>query len=415
MQVVVIGGGIVGLSSAWFLEQSGHQVTIIDEAGPITNCSHGNAGYVCPSHFIPLATPGIVQQGLRWMLNSESPFYIQPRLNIDLMRWGWHFIRSANERKVNAAALPLRDIALHSQSMYEQWASLPDFDFGYEKKGLLEIFQTNSVQQHAAHTVEKANEIGLTGTRLLTQEELFAFEPNLRIDARGAIWFPGDAHLSPNRLMIQLQQILIDRGVHIMKGKATGFITSGKELKAVKYGNIEVAADAVVLAAGSWSAQLAHQLNLALPLVAGRGYSITTNNEPYRLQHPAILVEGRVALTPMKDQQLRIGGTMEIVDTQTPPHFNRMKGVLQAVKQFFPDMDIPFPATKDIWYGYRPCSADGLPYIGKTSRWNNLVVATGHAMIGMSLGAGTGQLVADLINDAPTAINLQPFHPDRFS
>ena len=214
--------------------------------------------------------------------------------------------------------------------------------------------------------------------------------------------------------MIQLQQILIDRGVHIMKGKATGFITSGKELKAVKYGNIEVAADAVVLAAGSWSAQLAHQLNLALPLVAGRGYSITTNNEPYRLQHPAILVEGRVALTPMKDQQLRIGGTMEIVDTQTPPHFNRMKGVLQAVKQFFPDMDIPFPATKDIWYGYRPCSADGLPYIGKPSRWNNLVVATGHAMIGMSLGAGTGQLVADLINDAPTAINLQPFHPDRF-
>lgn len=414
MQVVIIGGGIVGCSSAWFLHRAGHQVTVLDSGEALPNCSHGNAGYVCPSHFIPLATPGIIQQGLRWMLNKESPFYIQPRLNLNLIRWGWHFMRSANEKKVAAAALPLRDIALYSQSLYEQWASMPAFDFGYEKKGLLEIFQTEAVAKHAADTCERACEIGLEGTRLLNKDELEEYEPHVKFRALGAIWFPGDAHLYPQLLMEQLKNQLTSAGVQFIREKVTGFHTDARHLKSIRTTENCYPADAVVLAAGSWSGELASQLDLSLPLVAGRGYSLTRTNEDFLLQHPAILTEGRVALTPLQGGKLRIGGTMEIVPTNTPPHYNRMKGVLQAVHQFIPEKEIPFPPTNDIWYGYRPCSADGLPYIGRTARWNNLIVATGHAMIGLSLGAGTGKLVADLIDGQPTAIQLQPFHPDRF-
>lgn len=414
MRVVIIGGGIVGCSSAWFLQRDGHQVTVLDTGEVLPNCSHGNAGYVCPSHFIPLATPGIVQQGLRWMLNKESPFYIQPRLNLDLIRWGWHFMRSANEKRVAEAAVPLRDIALYSQSLYEHWASLPAFNFGYEKKGLLEIFQTDAVAQHAADTCEKACEIGLTGTRLIGQEELQEYEPHVKFRALGAIWFPGDAHLSPQVLMEQLKSQLTAAGVQFIQEKATGFHSNAQQLKSVLTAEHSYPADAVVLAAGSWSGELARELELSLPLVAGRGYSLTRSNEDFQLQHPAILTEGRVALTPLQGGKLRIGGTMEIVPTHTPPHFNRMKGVLKAVKEFIPDKTIPFPDTKEIWYGYRPCSADGLPYIGQPGRWSNLVVATGHAMIGLSLGAGTGKLVADLINGQTPAIQLHPFHPDRF-
>jgi len=128
-----------------------------------------------------------------------------------------------------------------------------------------------------------------------------------------------------------------------------------------------------------------------------------------------VLVEGRVALTPMDGNKLRIGGTMEITSTKAPPHFNRVKGILQSVQQFFPEMDISFPAENDIWYGYRPCSADGLPYIGKPAKWSNLVLATGHAMVGLSLGAGTGKLVSELVNEQPTSVDISPFHPDRFS
>ena len=143
MEIVIIGGGINGLSSAYFLQEAGHQVTIIDQTDITTNCSYGNAGYVCPSHFVPLATPGIVQQGLKWMLNSKSPFYIQPRLSWSLIDWGWKFMQSATEEKVEAAAIPLRDYALFSQQLYLDWAKLPQFNFSYEHKGLLEIFQTN--------------------------------------------------------------------------------------------------------------------------------------------------------------------------------------------------------------------------------------------------------------------------------
>jgi D-amino-acid dehydrogenase len=416
MHVIVVGGGIIGLSSAYYLQQSGHQVTVLDQSGFLPNCSHGNAGYVCPSHFIPLATPGIVKQGLRWMLNSTSPFYIQPRLNTDLIKWGWHFIRSANAKHVANSAIPLRDIALFSQVLYEQWNTLPGFQFAYEKKGLLEIFQTKEALHHAEQTAAAATAIGLSGTRVISKQELATLEPHIAIQSLGALWFPGDAHLYPAKLMEQLTHHLIANQVQLLSPvQVTGFETQQKQITGVHTNRGLFSADAVVLAAGSWSSELTQQLKLSIPLAAGRGYSITLENSPYHFEHPTVLVEGRVALTPMDGNKLRIGGTMEITSTKAPPHFNRVKGILHSVNQFFPEINIPFPSEKDIWYGYRPCSADGLPYIGKPGKWDNLVVATGHAMIGLSLGAGTGKLVAELVDEQPTSVNMAAFHPDRFS
>ena len=134
MKIVIIGGGVIGLSSAFYLQQSGHNVTVIDKTTITDNCSYGNAGYVCPSHFIPLATPGIVTQGLKWMWNSRSPFYVQTRLNLGLIDWGIKFMRSATPEKVEAAAVPLRDVAILSKKMYEEMSALPQFNFAFEKK-----------------------------------------------------------------------------------------------------------------------------------------------------------------------------------------------------------------------------------------------------------------------------------------
>jgi len=416
MHVIVVGGGIIGLSSAYYLRKSGHTVTLVDQNGFLPNCSYGNAGYVCPSHFIPLATPGIVKQGFRWMLNNQSPFYIQPRLNWELMKWGWHFIRSAKKQHVENAAIPLRDIALFSQHLYEEWSGEPGFQFSYEQKGLLEIFQTPEALHHAEKTCRAAQAIGLSGTRILNKEELQAMEPAVSIEALGALYFPGDAHLYPAQLMQGLQEKLVAMQVeHLHSVQVTGFISNGYTIQGIQTNRGTYNADAVILAAGSWSPELAKQLQLNMPLVPGRGYSISLDPSPYHFQRPAVLVEGRVALTPMAGKILRIGGTMEITSTYTPPNFKRVRGILKSVHQFFPEMEIPFPNEKDIWYGYRPCSADGLPYIGKTAKWKNLVVATGHAMIGLSLGAGTGKLVAELINETPTSVNIQAFSPDRFS
>jgi D-amino-acid dehydrogenase len=412
--VIVIGGGIIGLSAAFYLQQSGCRVTVLDKTDFLDNCSYGNAGYVCPSHFIPMATPGIVKQGLKWMLNSKSPFYVQPRLDWSLIDWGLKFIKSATPRHVEAAAIPLRDIALLSQKEYEAWTRLPALDFAYEHKGLLELFQTEANAVHAHHTVEKARELGLDAV-FLSYEELQKMEPQTRINASGAIFFKCDAHLYPNRLMQTLITYLQQNGVRLLpnqevkqfengQGSITKVITAGQAYDA----------DAVVLATGSWSRELAALIDTKLPLVPGRGYSVTLEDSAYRLNHPAVLMEGRVAITPMDGNKIRFGGTMEITSVKTAPRLNRVQGILDSVRRFFPEFDVPMPAREKLWWGYRPCSADGLPYIGRIKKYKNVVISTGHSMLGLSLGAGTGKLVAELVNEQKTSMDIRPFAVERF-
>lgn len=412
--VVVIGGGIMGLSSAYYLQQAGHQVTVLDKSNFLDNCSYGNAGYVCPSHFIPLAAPGIVSQGLKWMLNSRSPFYVQPSLNGALIDWGLKFMKSATQKNVDNAAIPLRDIALMSQKEYESWAALPGFNFAYQHKGLLEIFQTQKVASHAKHTVEKGKELGLD-VDLLDYEAMQQLEPQTKINGLGAIFFKCDAHLYPNKLMQNLIAYLKQQSVQLLENEeVTGFEKKQKNVTRVITTSNIFDADAVVVASGSWSRETAALLDTKIPLMPGRGYSITLENAPYQLNYPAILSEGRVAVTPMDGNKIRFGGTMEVVSTKAAPRYNRVEGILKAVKDFLPSFDIPRPSDDKIWYGYRPCSADGLPYIGRISKFNNVVVATGHAMLGLSLGAGTGRLVAEIINEQPTSIDLSAFAVERF-
>ncbi len=415
MKVVVIGGGVIGLSSAYFLQEAGHSVTVIDQTDISNNCSYGNAGYVCPSHFVPLATPGIVKQGLKWMLNPQSPFYVKPRLSWSLMQWGLKFMQMATPENVEKAAMPLKDFALVSQHWYEEWAKLPQFKFAYEHKGLLEIFQTDKVADHSHHLVKKAHELGLTDTRLLNQEELFALEPQHKMNAIGAVYFACDAHLYPNKLMKQLIEDLKSKGVQFCLGETVkSFEKENGKIKSVITDKNKYTPDAVVLATGSWSREMVQQLGITMPLMPGRGYSITLENSQYQTNYPSVLVEGRVALTPMDGNKMRFGGTMEITTTQAPPQMNRVVGVLKAVKKFFPEFDIPTPSWEQVWYGYRPCSADGLPYLGRSRKIQNLVIATGHSMIGLSLGAGTGKLVSEIIDEKPTSIDISFYNPERF-
>lgn len=415
-KAIVIGGGIIGLSSAFYLKKSGWEVTVLDKSDFLDNCSYGNCGYICPSHFIPLATPGIVKQGLKWMWNSKSPFYVQPRLDWNLIDWGMKFIKSASPAHVASSAIPLRDIALISQHAYESWRKSEDFDFAYEHKGLLEIFQTQAGAEHAKHTVERSHEIGLTDTRYLSQQELFAMEPHTRINGIGAILFNCDAHCYPNRLMSELIDYLKRSGVKLLPNEEViNMDKVNRKISSVITTKGSHQADLVVMAAGSWSRTVAAMMDLKLPLMPGRGYSVTLENSPFRVNYPAVLVEGRAAITPMDGNKIRFGGTMEITSHKTPMRMNRVQGVLDAVKRFYPDFDVPMPAKENIWFGYRPCSADGLPYLGRIKKYSNVIVATGHSMLGLSLGAGTGLLVSELANEQKTSMDLKPFEVERFS
>ncbi|MEJ8816407.1 NAD(P)/FAD-dependent oxidoreductase [Lacibacter sp. H407] len=412
-KAIVVGGGIIGLSSAYYLQQSGWDVTVLDKGDFSDNCSYGNAGYVCPSHFIPLATPGIVTQGLKWMWNSKSPFYVEPRLNAALISWGLKFMKSATVKHVEESAVPLRDIAILSQHCYETWANIPDFDFAYEKKGLLEYFQTTEKEEHSHHAVEDAKKLGLDAV-MLSAAEVQAMEPQVQLNIRGALYFKCDAHLYPQKLMKGLLTILKQSGVQLLSNaEVTGFEMNGQQIRSVKTKQQQYDADLVVIATGSWSREIASMAGLNLPLMPGRGYSVTLEDSPFKLNYPAVLQEGRVAITPMDGNKIRFGGTMEITSINTPPRMKRVAGILDAVERYLPEFRIPMPAEKDIWYGYRPCSADGMPYIGRVKK--NVIIATGHAMVGLSLGAGTGKLVAELANQQSTSVDLKPYDPQRFS
>lgn len=415
MKATIVGGGIIGLSSAFYLQKAGWEVTVLEKDDFLDNCSYGNCGYICPSHFIPLATPGIVKQGFKWMWNSRSPFYVQPRMDWNLVSWGMKFVRSATSKHVEKSAIPLRDIALLSKKEYESWLNLAGFDFAYQQKGLLEIFQTDKGEDHAKHTVEKAHELGLTDTRLLTYQELQDLEPQTRISARGALLFNCDAHCYPNKLMANLIGYLKKNGVNMLSGQeVTGFSKVKGKITSIQTVKGSFEQDEVIIATGSWGRQTAKLLDLNIPMMPGRGYSVTLEDSPYKLNYPAVMIEGRAAVTPMDGNKIRFGGTMEITSHKTPPRMNRVQGILDAVKRYYPEFNVPLPPKEKIWYGYRPCSADGLPYIGRISKYANLTIATGHSMLGLSLGAGTGKLVSEIIEGKSPSMNIQPFQPGRF-
>lgn len=208
---------------------------------------------------------------------------------------------------------------------------------------------------------------------------------------------------------------LTQKGVRLIGNEEVkGFENSnGNITKVITEKNV-YDADTIVIASGSWSREVAAKMQVKIPLVAGRGYSVTLEDSPYKINYPSVLVEGRVALTPMDGNKIRFGGTMEITSTQTPPRMSRVQGVLQAVERFYPEFKVPVPTMDKVWWGYRPCSADGLPYIGRTKQWKNVVMATGHAMLGLSLGAGTGKLVSEIVNEEQFSMNIAPFDTNRF-
>lgn len=414
MKAVVIGGGIIGLSSAYYLQKSGWDVTVLDKTDLSDSCSYGNLGMIVPSHFVPLAAPGMVTQGIRWMFNKRSPFYVKPSLNPDLISWGLKFVKSATEHHVEKAATPLLQMNLYSKQLYEALEAEPGFDFGLEQKGILMYYKTEKVGEEEVHMAEKARSMGIEAVPL-SKTEVQALEPETSLDILGAVHYRCDAHLYPNRLLPQLVAYLRGAGVQVRGGEAVKDVVVEKgSIKEVITEKDTYTGDVVVMAGGSWLAGLAKMAHLRLPLMPGKGYSFTLSQPQHKLNVPAILCEARVAITPMNGG-MRYGGTMEIAPVNSKVNLNRVEGIVQSVPKYFPSIRLDMPETKDIWYGFRPCSPDGLPYLGRTRKLGNLIVAGGHAMMGLSLGPASGKAVADLANGRQPAVDITAFDPERFS
>ena len=409
-QVTILGAGVIGLSTALYCARRGMRVTIIDQKPRQRDgCSFGNAGMIVPSHFIPLAAPGMVKLGLKWMWNPESPFYIKPRLNLDLMTWGLEFWKAATKARVDAAAPILRDLSLLSRQCYEEIG----LDFGLVKRGLLMLCKKQQTLDEEAHMAAMANRLGIAA-EVLDAKATAALDPAVTLDVCGSVFFPKDCHLAPGRFIAAVEAELLKLGVEMLwETEVRGFEVEGGALKAVRTSKGQVEGHEVVLCSGVWSAEMAKELDLKLPMQAGKGYSLTLTNPKQLPELCSICTEARLAVTPM-DGTLRVGGTMEMAGTDESITPRRVRGITRAFPDFFPAFNESDFADVKPWSGLRPVSPDGMPYIGRTQRWKNLTIATGHAMMGLSLAPATGKIVADVLSGEKSPLALDLMSPDRF-
>lgn len=413
--IVIVGAGVVGLSTAYYCAQRGFPVTLVDRnAAKHDGCSFGNAGMIVPSHFVPLAAPGMVALGLKWMWNPASPFYIKPRLDIDLFRWGIKFWRASNADHVRRAAPLLRDLSLASRACFEQLAGRPGVDFGLMKKGLLMLCKERHTLNEEARTAEQARALGIPA-EVLDGRKVAALDSGARVDIAGAVYFPLDCHLTPARFMAALQAKCEQAGVKFLwNAEVADWRIENRRVHSIKIsaGN-EVPGSEFVLCGGSWSPLLARKLGLRIPMQAGKGYTLTIE-KPRRLpQICSILTEARVAVTPM-GAALRVGGTMEMAGMNEDVNPVRVRGIVESFCRYYPEFRHEDFDGIQAWRGLRPCSPDGLPYIGRTKKFENLSLATGHAMMGLSLGPATGKLMAEILSDEKPAVDMVMLSPDRF-
>lgn len=363
---------------------------------------------IVPSHFVPLAAPGMVQMGLKMLLNPKSPFGFKFPPSPDQLVWSWRFMRACTPDHVSRHEVLLRDLNLESRTLYDEMTSALGIGFEWHKLGLLMLCAKNETLEHEKVLANRAVEIGVRA-EVLNKDDLAAVDPSITMEAAGAVHFLDDGHLTPQNFVHRLRDDLAKRGVTMISESVT-------ELKTLVNG-VEVNGrffDQVVLATGALSPILAKKIGLRLPMMAGKGYSFDLPNPPQMPKLCSILVEARVAVTPMTSG-LRFAGTMEIGPPDQRVNPNRLSGIKESIPKFFPNFSAKDFNADATWLGHRPCSPDGIPYLGRVSGNNQVIIATGHSMMGMSLGPVTGKLVAEIASNQTQRPYLSLMDPNRYA
>jgi len=411
--VVVVGGGVVGAASAYYLAKAGLSVTLVDAGGFGSGCSHANCGYVCPSHVLPLAAPGAIRSILRVMARRGSPFRMKPGVLLRDPRWFLSFARRCNQAGMISAAGSIRALLGSSRALYDDLIRDERIDCEWRTRGLLFVFRTPAAMDHYAEVDHLLRDRFETHARRLDGRALAAMEPALRPDLAGAWHYEGDAHLRPDRLMAELRRVLVGLGVTIREHcRVAGFAREGgRAVGVVTATEGVVPAGQVVVATGAWTPGLRAELGCRVPIQPGKGYSATFPRPASGPAYPMIFEEDRVAVTPF-EAGLRIGSMMEFVGRDTTIDRRRLAILTRTADRYLRE---PTAGLSDqAWFGWRPMTPDGMPLIGPSPRLPNVYLAAGHNMLGLSMAPATGKLVAELVTGASPHIDPTPYRVGRF-
>lgn len=411
--VLILGGGVVGLFCAYFLRRRGASVTVVErgDVGGPGSCSYGNTGLVGTQGSTPLAEPGVLTQGLRWLGDPQSPFYVKPRLDPGLASWLWHFRRFCNERSVREVFAVLLAMKQRSLAILTSLCEAGDLAALFDDDGIVVACKTPEGFEKACRSLPQAAALGLP-LRMLEPGELAALEPDTEFDISGALINTEGAALHVPEFMAEFARTLTGMGVQIHpQTEATGFEVTGRRVTKVVTSRGEFTPTEVVIATGAWSPVTARKLGVGLTLQPAKGYSITVKAPPNGPRRPIVLSEGKVAVMPLGDR-LRFGGTLELSGLDDTVSTRRLDGIRQTVGSYLPALEPT--ETLETWSGFRPCTPDSLPFIGRAERYGNLSVACGHGYIGMGLAPGTGELLAQIITGEQPDADPRPFRLDRF-
>lgn len=394
MHIGIIGGGLIGIFSAYFLNRSGFKITIFDEEGEIPSASYGNAGMICPSHFIPMASPGIIKQSVKWMFDSRSPLLFRPYAEWDFLKWCLSFYFNSSKQNVNDNTGLMSGLLEWSKKIYlelEAKEIIPTI----QRKGIIMYTNTRHGLEEEIHLTKKANRLGLE-TTVLTNKDIADLNPGVEFNGIGGVHYTGDMHTDPTLLMDTMKSYLKDAGVRFINEKAERFSSDRDKIKWIKTKNNDFEVDGMVICTGIASTEIAGLFGENLFIQGGKGYNVTISSAAPQLVTPMILVEGRVALTPMGNS-IRIGGTMEIGKPNNTVNKNRIDGILTNTEKYLPDYKKADLEKIKPWYGYRPISKDGMPVIKKLDLFKNVYINTGHGMLGLSLAPASGKILNQIV------------------
>jgi D-amino-acid dehydrogenase len=409
--VLVIGAGAIGLATALALVEAGRGVRVLEAGGVGAATSYGNCGTITPSHAPPLAAPGLPLQALRWMLTPDAPLYVPPRMDPALWRWFARFAGRCNKRDWWSSSRARAALLNDSRTRLEDWIARYALDCEFHADGLDYVFRDARNFERYARECESLAQLGVRA-QCIDGASYASQDPAFRDGLAGAIHFPDDGHLRPDRYTAELARALRERGGVIEEQCRVDGVQPERNGVRVQAGGITRYTRDVVIATGPWSPQLASQLGLRLPIQAGKGYSITYSRPTLAPRRPVVLKDRWVFVTPWA-QGLRIGSTMEFSGYDTQLNATRLAALERAAGEYLHE-----PAGAQVqerWYGWRPMTWDDLPVLGRSPRHRRVWLAAGHGMLGISMSSASGQLMADLMTGQSPAIDPHPYRVERFA
>ena len=411
--VVIIGGGVIGLSAAWAMQKRGLDVTIVESASGSNGASIVNAGWISPALSTPVPSPGLVPKSMRWMLSADSPLYIKPAPNVDFLKWLFGFWRACNWRSFTAGTEAAANLNKRTFELFDQMQA-DGVKFEMRHDGIFYVYYSPLALEEDLKGLEPLKQYNVMPTQTLWGKDAHTLEPSLSDEINGGIWFEHERSITPHELTDALTEWLSERGVQFKTGVLVGgFEESQGKVNSMSTSAGPIQADAFVIAAGARTGQLSAKAGYPLPIQGGKGYCLDYVNPPTEVTRPVDFAEKRFVCTPMNGFT-RLAGTMEFSGINDTIRKARVEAIARGASRGFRNWPADPTCATRISGGLRPMAPDGLPVIGWLPSARNVAVATGHGMLGLTMAAATADVLAEMIATGAPPEVIKPFSPSRF-